>query len=109
MASDRILLANPDQHPTELMDLQGVRYAVAEETPEARRLAANRLKKTIGTPQITSRKVHKDEVTFDATHSFFLSTNFRPMVEETDLGTWRRLQLVRFRTPSGSLTNHWRT
>jgi hypothetical protein len=46
MASDRLLLASPDQHPTELMDLLGVRYAVAEETPEARRLAVNRLKKT---------------------------------------------------------------
>ena len=35
-------------------------------------------------------------MTFKATHSFFLSTNYRPMVEETDLGTWRRLCLVRF-------------
>jgi len=96
MASDRLLLASPDQHPTELMDLLGVRYAVAEETPEARRLAVNRLKKTIGTPRITARKVHKDSVTFDATHSFFLSTNYRPMIEETDHGTWRRLALVSF-------------
>jgi putative DNA primase/helicase len=96
LASDRILLANPDQHPTELMDLQGVRYAVAEETPEARRLAVTRLKKTIGTPRITARKVHKDSVEFPATHSFFLSTNYKPLVEETDHGTWRRLCLVRF-------------
>jgi P4 family phage/plasmid primase-like protien len=96
LASDRILLANPDQHPTELMDLQGVRYAVGEETPEARRLAVTRLKKTIGTPRITARKVHKDDVTFDATHSFFLSTNYRPMIEETDHGTWRRLALLSF-------------
>jgi putative DNA primase/helicase len=108
MASDRILLANPDQHPTELMDLQGVRYAVAEETPEARRLAVTRLKKTIGTPRITARRVHKDDVTFDATHSFFLSTNYKPIVEETDHGTWRRLALVRlpytFRKPHEKLT-----
>ena len=96
LASDRVLLANPDQHPTELMDLMGVRYAVAEETPEARRLAVARLKKTIGTPEITARRIHKDGVTFKATHSFFLSTNYRPMVEETDLGVWRRLCLVKF-------------
>ena len=106
MASDRILLANPDQHPTELMDLQGVRYVVAEETPEARRLAVTRLKKTIGTPRITARRVHKDDVTFAATHSFFLSTNYRPIVEETDHGTWRRLALVRFPTPSASHTRN---
>jgi P4 family phage/plasmid primase-like protien len=96
LVSDRILLASPDQHPTELVDLQGVRLAVAEETPEARRLSVNRLKKTVGTPRITARKVHKDDVTFDATHSLMLSTNYRPLVEETDRGTWRRLALVRF-------------
>lgn len=73
-----------------------MRLAVAEETPEARRLSVNRLKKTVGTPRITARKVHKDDVTFDATHSLMLSTNYRPLVEETDRGTWRRLSLVRF-------------
>ena len=96
LASDRILLANPDHHPTELMDLQGVRLAVAEETPEARRLAVARLKKTIGTPRINARRIRQDPVTFEATHTFILSTNYRPIVEETDHGTWRRLALVRF-------------
>jgi P4 family phage/plasmid primase-like protien len=96
LVSDRILLANPDQHPTELMDLQGVRLAVAEETPEARRLSVNRLKKTVGTPRITARKIHRDGVTFDATHSLVLSTNYRPLVEEVDHGTWRRLALAKF-------------
>jgi hypothetical protein len=71
LVSDRVLLAKPDQHPTEIMDLQGVRYAVAEETPEARRLAVARLKKTVGTPRIRARKVHRDTVEFTATHSFF--------------------------------------
>src|SRR5690606_21387284 len=52
LVSDRALLANPDQHPTELMDLRGARFALIEETPEARRLSVARLKKTVGTPQI---------------------------------------------------------
>lgn len=107
-ASHRLLTASPDQHPTELMDLQGVRYAVAEETPEARRLSVVRLKQTVGTPQITARKIAKDSVTFDATHSLFVSTNYAPVVEETDHGTWRRLVLVRFpftfRKPGVELT-----
>jgi putative DNA primase/helicase len=96
LASHRLLTASPDQHPTELMDLQGVRYVVAEETPEARRLSVVRLKQTVGTPQITARRIAKDSVTFDATHSLFVSTNYRPVVEESDHGTWRRLLLVRF-------------
>jgi P4 family phage/plasmid primase-like protien len=96
LVSDRALMANPDAHPTELMDFQGARFAVLEETPEARRLNTQRLKRTIGTPRITARRIRKDSVTFDATHSLFLSTNHKPNVEESDHGTWRRLMLVTF-------------
>lgn len=96
LVSDRALMANPDAHPTELMDFQGARLAVLEETPEARRLNTQRLKRTIGTPQITARRIRQDSVTFDATHSLFISTNHKPNVEESDHGTWRRLMLVTF-------------
>ncbi|WP_367325350.1 phage/plasmid primase, P4 family [Streptomyces sp. HUAS ZL42] len=94
--SDRVLMADPSAHPTELMDLMGVRYAVMEETPEARRLDTQRLKRTVGTPQITARRIRQDSVTFTATHSMFISTNHRPEITETDHGSWRRLALVTF-------------
>lgn len=93
---DKVLLGTPSDHPTELMTLRGARFALVEETPEARRLAVGRLKKTVGTPQITARLIRQDSVTFDSTHSLFLSTNYRPIIEETDHGTWRRLALLRF-------------
>ncbi len=96
LLSDRVLMASPDAHPTELMDLQGARYAVMEETPEARRLDVHRLKKTVGTETITARRIRQDDVTFQATHSLFVNTNFRPVVVETDHGTWRRLAMVGF-------------
>lgn len=94
LLSDRVLMANPDAHPTELMDLMGIRFAALEETPEARRLDTQRLKKTIGTEQITARRIRQDSVTFDATHSLFVNTNHRPEVTETDNGTWERLALL---------------
>lgn len=107
MVSDRALMANPDAHPTELMDFKGARYAVLEETPEARRLNTQRLKRTIGTPRITARHIRQDSVTFPATHSLFINTNHKPNVEESDHGTWRRLALVtfpyRFRKPYEAL------
>jgi putative DNA primase/helicase len=96
LVSDRVLLANPDAHPTELMELRGARVGLIEETPEARRLSVARLKKVVGTPEIEARYIRQDSVTFRATHSLFLSTNYRPVVEETDHGTWRRLALVKF-------------
>lgn len=96
LVSDRVILGNHDQHPTELMELKGARLALMEETPEARQLNVQQLKKVVGTPQITARKIRQDSVTFDASHSLFVNTNFPPAVAETDHGTWRRLAMVRF-------------
>lgn len=93
--SDRVILgAASDNHPTEIMDLMGARFAVLEETPEARRLDTNRAKKLAGTREITGRRIRQDPVTFEATHSLFINSNYKPVVDETDHGTWRRLALL---------------
>lgn len=92
----RLLDADPGDHPTTLMTLMGCRYAVIEELPEGRNLNVKRLKDAVGTPEITARRMRQDDVTFTATHGLFLSTNYLPIVAETDHGTWRRLALVRF-------------
>lgn len=96
LVSDRVILGNADQHPTELMDLMGARVALMEETPEARQLNVQQLKKVVGTPQVTARRIRQDPVTFNASHALFVNTNFAPAVVETDHATWRRLSLVRF-------------
>lgn len=93
---DRVLLANPGDHPTELMTLRGARLAVIEETPEARRLSVKRLKDALGTDPMSARYIAKDSVSWHPTHSLFLSSNYTPAVDETDHGTWRRLALVKF-------------
>jgi P4 family phage/plasmid primase-like protien len=94
--SHRALLSGNDAHPTELMDFKGARLAMIEETPEERRLNVTRLKQTVGTARIKARYMKKDSTEFDATHSLFLNTNFPPMVDETDHGTWRRLARLTF-------------
>jgi len=96
MVSDRAIMGDASQHPTELCDFQGARYAVLEELPEARRLDPQRLKRTVGTPVITARRIRQDSITFRATHTLFLATNHVPIVDESDHGTWRRLALVPF-------------
>lgn len=93
---EKVLLANPGEHPTELMTLRGTRMAVIEETPEGHRLPTKRLKDLVGTPVMTARAMRQDFVSWDTTHTLFLNTNYVPQVAETDHGTWRRLQLVRF-------------
>lgn len=97
MVSHRILLTgNSTQHPTEMMDLRGLRLAVLEETPEEGQLDTHQLKAIIGTPYITARKMRQDSITFPTTHSLFVNTNHYPVVPSTDHGTWRRLRAVAF-------------
>lgn len=111
LISDRVLMANPDAHPTELMDLRGARYAIMEETPEARHLNVQRLKVLFGSETIRARHIRKDTVEFIATHSLFINTNYRPTVTETDWGTWRRLALqtypFTFKAPGKALEGPW--
>ena len=93
---EKVLLANPGEHPTELMGLRGLRLAVIEETPEGHRLPTKRLKDLLGTPTMTARGMRQDFVSWKTSHSLILNTNYIPQVAETDHGTWRRLALVRF-------------
>lgn len=94
---ERLLVADPGDHPTTLMTLMGARLGAIEELPEGRSLNVKRLKDTVGTPEITARRMRQDDVTFPNTTCLFLATNYLPIVAETDHGTWRRLGLVRFR------------
>lgn len=97
LASDKILMgAQAGAHTTDLADLRGTRFVAIEETPEAGRLDVVRLKKLAGTERITARKMRQDNVSFPATHTLFVNTNYPPVVGETDDGTWRRLLLVNF-------------
>jgi len=93
---DRVLLADRSAHTTEFMDLRGARLALIEETPEERRLSVRALKQIVGTPKITARRMRQDPVTFETTHALFVSTNYLPIVEESDHGTWRRLACLRY-------------
>lgn len=95
--SDRALVGNAsDNHPTELMDFMGTRLSILEELPEDHKLDVNRIKKLAGTVDITARRMKQDTVTFQATHSLFINTNPKPVVIETDHGTWRRFVMVCF-------------
>lgn len=96
MISERTLLSKDGDHSTELTDLRGMRLAVIEELPQNGTLNIKRLKDTLGTSKITARRMRENNITWSATHSMFLTTNYIPKVTETDHGTWRRLALIRF-------------
>jgi len=85
-----------EEHPTEYMDLLGTRLAFVEETAEGHRLDTVKLKKFQGTVIITGRRMRQDPVEFRASHTLVVTTNYRPVVTDTDHGTWRRLRMIPF-------------
>lgn len=94
---DSVLLSEREtSHPTEKMDLMGLRLAVLEELPEGHHLNVKNLKKVVGTPTLKARSIGGDPVEFPASHTLIMTSNYRPRVVENDDGTWRRLALVRF-------------
>jgi putative DNA primase/helicase len=84
------------EHSTERAELRGKRLLIAEELTEGRSLDITALKQIQDVDTITARYVHKDNFTFQASHSLFTTTNYIPVVNETDHGTWRRLNLLCF-------------
>ncbi|HTS98342.1 MAG TPA: phage/plasmid primase, P4 family [Streptosporangiaceae bacterium] len=107
----RLLLASPDSHTTELMTLRGVRVGIIEELPEEHRIAVERIKIATA-PRVTARLIYKDNVTFSNACALIISTNYRPQITETDHGTWRRLEgsipfPYTFRKPHEKLRDQW--
>jgi putative DNA primase/helicase len=80
----------------ERMALRGCRFVVIEELPEGRSLAIASIKRITGMSVITARDLYKDLVTYNASHTLFVSANYDPTVAEVDEGSWRRLCKIVF-------------
>jgi len=97
MAAPGLLTArNFDAHPTEVADLFGLRLARLDETDENRRLAEGTVKRLTGDRRQKARRMRENFWEFDASHTFIMLTNHKPLVAGTDEGIWRRLRLVPF-------------
>ena len=105
--SPKLVAGAKDEHSTERADLRGQRFLIAEEMTDDRALNVIAIKQITDVSRIKARYVYKDNITFVASHSLFVTTNYIPIVNETDHGTWRRLALVVFpytyRKPGESL------
>ena len=99
MASAKLIAsqrANSTEHSTEMADLRGQRLLLGEELHEGHSINVTALKRIMDVGLIKARYVHKDNITFPATHTLMVTTNYRPVIAETDHGTWRRLALLIF-------------
>lgn len=89
-------LLSTKEHSTERADLRGQRLVIAEELTENRSLDVTAIKQISDVGMLKARYVHKDNMSFKASHTVFATTNYVPTVHETDHGTWRRLAMVEF-------------
>ena len=91
-----LFMARRDAHPTGQMDLRGARWAVVSESDDGRRLAEATLKRLTGGDRITARRMGRDFVSFDPSHTAILVTNHLPSVTGDDPALWARLRVVPF-------------
>ena len=92
----QLLESSPGDHPVAVMELHGRRVAVAEELRDGHTLPMKRIKDIAGTSPMKARRLYGPFIEWRPTHALFVSSNYQPRVEETDHGTWRRLEEIPF-------------
>lgn len=93
---EKLLLGSDSEHPTEIMTLRGARMAIFEELPRGGRLNAQRMKLLAGTNELSGRFMHRDFVTFPATHTLIGASNHLPVISDVDDAIWERVAPVPF-------------
>jgi P4 family phage/plasmid primase-like protien len=112
MASPKLFTAGKgNEHSTERADLRGKRLVIAEELPEGRSIDVAALKQIQDVGRIRAHYMYQDNFEFATSHSLFQTTNYQPVINETDHGTWRRLALLvfpyLFRKPGEDVVGDW--
>jgi P4 family phage/plasmid primase-like protien len=92
--SPKLIASSRDEHSTERADLRGQRLLIAEELTEGPALNVTAIKQITDVSIIKARYLYRDNFTFPTSHSLFVTTNYLPVVKETDHGTWRRFALL---------------
>jgi putative DNA primase/helicase len=93
---DALTVTSYQQHPTELTDLRGARFASAIETESGRRWAEARIKALTGGDAIKARRMRQDFFEFQPTHKLFVCGNHRPRLGDVDEAIRRRFLMIPF-------------
>jgi putative DNA primase/helicase len=85
-----------EDHPTEIMNLRGVRLAVSSELNQGARWNESRLNQLTGDTRLTGRYMRQDLVEFERTHKHLVYANSRPGLDNITPALRSRLVLVPF-------------
>lgn len=96
VAAQLIMRTKHDHHPTLKADLMGRRLVWVSETEEGGALRMEQVKALTGGDRIKARYMYGNFFDFEPSHTLFVATNHRPLVNSTEVATWSRLRLVPF-------------
>ena len=80
-----------EAHPTEVADLEGVRFVANAEVEKGKPFAEVLIKQLTGSDKIRARKMRQDFYEFEPTHKLIIAANHRPIIKGNDEGIWRRV------------------
>ncbi|MFP4545194.1 MAG: DNA primase family protein [Bacteroidota bacterium] len=95
--SETILDLN-DSHkiPNDIARFPGVRFLVAQELPQGKRLNESVIKDLTGGDTITARFLNKEFFDFKPVFTLWMYGNHKPIIQGSDKGIWRRVKLIPF-------------
>lgn len=83
-------------HPAEVAQLKGLRFAAGTETKPGSGFDEGRIKDLTGGDPINARWMRGNPFTFLPTHKLWLAGNHKPRVRDATNGIWRRMVLIPF-------------
>ena len=88
--------ARTGQVSPEIVQLQGVRYAVMQEPSKGDKIVEGNMKELTGGDPVVCRGLYKDSVTFVPQFKLVVCTNTLFDITSNDDGTWRRIRVCDF-------------
>ena len=82
----------------EIVQSKGKRFGYFEEPEENERINAGLLKEFTGGDKIKARALHKEPIEFKPQFKLALLCNEMPEVPPNDSGTWRRMEVIEFKS-----------
>jgi putative DNA primase/helicase len=95
-STSMLMVKRNDAIPCDLAVLKGIRFVTASEVEEGQRFAESKVKELTGGDLITARHLYGDPFTFKPNFKIWLCVNHKPTIRGTDIGIWRRVQLIPF-------------
>jgi hypothetical protein len=83
------------------IQMLGTRFAFLSEpkksTDGSYRINTSEVKTLTSRDKISARGLYKDNINEKASHTLIYATNHLPVIDEYDIGIWRRIELIKFR------------